>query len=90
MSKISLVDSVIFRLLGDECITYLGNSGDTHLLDSISAAIINEVKENPLSKDVLFNILSENFESDDDIEISLCLDSYILELSSLGILNMEN
>jgi len=90
MSKISLVDSVIFRLLGDECITYLGNSGDTHLLDSISAAIINEVKENPLSKDVLFNILSKNFESDDDIELSLCLDSYILELSSLGILNMEN
>jgi len=90
LSRFMLAKNVVFKNWTNESVIYNEISGDTHLLDKISTIILIEAQKKHLSRDDLFNILSIDIEIDDELEIQLCMDSYILKLSSLGILDTEN
>ena len=85
--KFHVSENFYFKCWADQCVAYHKATGETHLLEALSACIIQQLPANtPISFDALHqNILQS---SDDNYSTGL-LDTYLRQLTLLGIVSAE-
>ena len=74
------------RVWGDEFLVYNAGSGDTHLLDSLSAKVLEALEESSLSTSQLAELLRVKAGSGSEQDLSFHLSGLLPKLHDLGLI----
>jgi PqqD family protein of HPr-rel-A system len=77
-----------WRSWNDEYVVYNSGSGDTHLLDLLSAEILRKIEEAPASARELENWIAGKAAADSPPEISGYVANVLLQLHSLALIEI--
>ena len=77
--------SITARTWGDECVIFLGDSRETHLLSPPCAYILDLLANEPVSYDILSTKLHEFFDDAESGRVGELLDQIIATLRKIGI-----
>ena len=83
--KLHAQDGLIWRRWDDEYVVYNPASGESHLLDFVSAQGLMQLEKHVASTEQLVNDLSLALEIPADEELSRYVQQMVTELSELGL-----
>jgi len=74
-----------WRAFDDGVVVFNAFSGQTHLLDSFSAAVLEEIERAPASRETLAERLAGRFDLDDAMALAERLDAALAEFDRQGL-----